>query len=438
VQRFPFSVRSSTPFAPAVISPDRSPPQFGTSEWPEPPDFVAATDSERDEAELSEDEKACYSFSKNFGPCKDCEDACLDTAACQSDTKRQHICHFCGGPHKGIWCVDDEKKAEFKARAKALKAKRQRTSKMPNGDHEHYWESDGWDGEGGWGEGDNASAWGSPVKPPSAKKGKGDDEKSSGKYGSKKGSDEKGSKKGEDKGSKGKGRGGKGRGKGERVEMSKGEFEGLLEAAAGKALEKAEAQRYAEGAAGEWPPDEEEEEKGDGWGTGGVDAWAGAADAWDSQYSKKQESPGWGDYSKPKPPKDDPKADWGPRTSGNWGSSSARPAPGKGRGKGAAASGKEPEKKDPKHYAKQWRLGEGDGGVLCKVCGYAVDKGTKVKIASRKTEFNSYPDWVTCGEHECSRELQSRVDLENTYTGTHNIAEMIGYNGHTWVENAKH
>ena len=236
VQRFPFSVRSSTPFAPAVISPDRSPPQVGTSEWPEPPDFVAATDSERDEAELSEDEKACYSFSKNFGPCKDCEDACLDTAACQSDTKRQHICHFCGGPHKGIWCVDDEKKAEFKARAKALKAKRQRTNKMPNGDGEHYWENDGWDGEGGWGEGDNASAWGSPVKPPSAKKGKGDDEKSSGKYGSKKGSDEKGSKKGEDKGSKGKGRGGKGRGKGERVEKSKETFEGLLEAAAGKAL----------------------------------------------------------------------------------------------------------------------------------------------------------------------------------------------------------
>ena len=282
VQRFPFSVRSSTPFAPAVISPDRSPPQFGTSEWPEPPDFVAATDSERDEAELSEDEKACYSFSKNFGPCKDCEDACLDTAACQSDTKRQHICHFCGGPHKGIWCVDDEKKAEFKARAKALKAKRQRTSKMPNGDHEHYWESDGWDGEGGWGDGDNASAWGSPVKPPSAKKGKGDDEKGSGKYGSKKGSDEKGSKKGEDKGSKGKGRGGKGRGKGERVEMSKEAFEGLLEAAAGKALEKAEAQRYAEGAAGEWPQEEEEEEKGAG---------AGAANAWDSSTRRSRRAP---------------------------------------------------------------------------------------------------------------------------------------------------
>ena len=47
------------------------------------------------------------------------------------------------------------------------------------------------------------------------------------------------------------------------------------------------------------------------------------------------------------------------------------------------------------------------------------------------------PDWIHCGDHACGRELQSRVDLENTYTGTHCIAEMIGYNGHTWVENAK-
>ena len=67
-----------------------------------------------------------------------------------------------------------------------------------------------------------------------------------------------------------------------------------------------------------------------------------------------------------------------------------------------------------------------------------MGKGTKVKNASRKSDFNSYPDWVTCGDHECGRELQSRVDLENTYNGTHTIAEMIGHNGHTWVDNAKH
>ena len=92
---------------------------------------------------------------------------------------------------------------------------------------------------------------------------------------------------------------------------------------------------------------------------------------------------------------------------------------------------------DPKAYAKPWRLGEGKGSHICKICGYAGTTPYKVKNASRKTGFNSETSWIYCGDYACGRELQSRVDLENTYSGTHTVMEMIGHNGHTWVENTK-
>ena len=76
VEPYPFSVRSSTPFSPLSVGPSWpprgrrwGPKKSNESTWPEaPPSPVATTDSESNAQD--EDEKACYSFSKNYGPCK--------------------------------------------------------------------------------------------------------------------------------------------------------------------------------------------------------------------------------------------------------------------------------------------------------------------------------------------------------------------------------
>ena len=47
--------------------------------------------------------QCCYSFSKGFGTCKDCEPG----SSCP--TGRQHKCHLCGGAHKAAACPKKKK-----------------------------------------------------------------------------------------------------------------------------------------------------------------------------------------------------------------------------------------------------------------------------------------------------------------------------------------
>ena len=48
--------------------------------------------------------QACYSFSKSYGACKDCEPG----SSCAAG--RQHKCHLCGGAHKAAACPKKKKK----------------------------------------------------------------------------------------------------------------------------------------------------------------------------------------------------------------------------------------------------------------------------------------------------------------------------------------
>ena len=48
--------------------------------------------------------QCCYSFSKGYGACKDCEPG----SSCP--TGRQHKCHLCGGAHKAAACSKKDKK----------------------------------------------------------------------------------------------------------------------------------------------------------------------------------------------------------------------------------------------------------------------------------------------------------------------------------------
>ena len=75
---------------------------------------------------------------------------------------------------------------------------------------------------------------------------------------------------------------------------------------------------------------------------------------------------------------------------------------------------------NPEHYWPQWKLGQGKGPNICKVCGFSCE-GKKVMNASRRTEYKSDLSWLHCagaGDRNCESELQLRVDMEDTYQST--------------------
>ena len=82
---------------------------------------------------------------------------------------------------------------------------------------------------------------------------------------------------------------------------------------------------------------------------------------------------------------------------------------------------------DPAQYWPQWKLGQGKGPSICKVCGISC-AGKKPMNASRKTEYKHDPSWVHCagaGDKGCENELQLRVDMEDTYQSTHVLKDRL-------------
>ena len=82
---------------------------------------------------------------------------------------------------------------------------------------------------------------------------------------------------------------------------------------------------------------------------------------------------------------------------------------------------------DTTQYWPQWKLGQGKGPNLCKVCGIKC-QGKKPLNASRKSEYKHDPSWLHCagtGDRGCEGELQLRVDMEDTYQSTHVLKERL-------------
>jgi hypothetical protein len=77
----------------------------------------------------------CYSWSKGFGPCKEC-DSDQTCGSCWGAPPRPHLCHICWGEHRSKYCDDTEAIAKFKKRKTRSSANMGKDGKPKGGEKE--------------------------------------------------------------------------------------------------------------------------------------------------------------------------------------------------------------------------------------------------------------------------------------------------------------
>ena len=427
---------------------DRSPFEVAEAIWslPIPPsvaqasvaellDQSAVSDSSHNTASAEEDPGVCYQWSKGFGACKALDEHCEGVDVCLADNPRPHLCHFCRGPHKGKDCSNEEAKEafkEFRREGRALKLRK-------TGDFRAMY-------SGEW-------AWAN-------EKGAG---KKGGEGGGKKGTHESGGDPWQKEGLP--------QGQevihllkeGLRAQGWKPPEPGTPSTLAAKidstVAEAWYAKMAAEGYAGYKPGNKGTEYASMRVGAEYAGKGSEAASSWDSGGGAFPQGY-WGGG------KGEAASSWDAAGDGQRGGGGGRGRGGRGRGRGqggytnyakdlqaatynslqdvAEPLGlKAPVERKDGDYKLQQHLGKGvlahQGGVPCRVCGWGMarEKLTKVKNATRLPDYKAEADYGSCGQAECTRELQGRVDLEATYQALHNVKEFAENSRAIRIKNSK-